>query len=64
MIRCWSDGVTSKRAAYKQRETLIGELEKMLTPPAPPPEPITEVVVVEEDQGPPKLGYPDLRRWF
>jgi hypothetical protein len=52
------------RLAQRYRNTLMGELENMLTLPAPPPEPITEVVVVEEDQGPPKLGYPNLHRWF
>ena len=43
---------------------LLADVERHLTPPAPPPEPITEVVVVEEEQGLPKLGYPQLRRWF
>jgi hypothetical protein len=43
---------------------LIAELEQMANPTSPPePEP-TEVVYVEEKQGPPKLDYPVLRSWF
>ena len=48
----------------RQRQVLMGELEALSNPPQPPPEPITEVVVVEEDQASPKLDYPDLHRWF
>jgi hypothetical protein len=49
----------------RQRNAVLTELDQMANPPhpQPPPEP-TEVVVVEEDQGPPKLGYPNLHRWF
>jgi hypothetical protein len=36
------------QAAYQARQTLLNELESMLTPPAPPPEPT--IVVVEADQ--------------
>jgi hypothetical protein len=52
--------------AQRYRNTLMGELDAMINPPQPqpPPEPITEIMVVEEDQGPPKLGYPNLHRWF
>jgi hypothetical protein len=57
----------------RQRQTLMGELEKMLTPPSPPPEPEREIVYVSEDEGSPDLGDPDFnpklwmqksRSWF
>jgi hypothetical protein len=50
--------------AIRQRQVLLADIESHFNP-SPPPEPtITDVVVVEEDQGPPKLGYPNLHRWF
>ena len=39
--------------AEKHRQTLMGELEKMLAPPAPPPEPEPEVTDVD-------LGSPSI----
>jgi hypothetical protein len=49
--------------AQRQRTTLLGELEKMLSPPAPPlePENVTEIVYVSEDEaGSPHLGDRDF----
>jgi hypothetical protein len=47
----------------RARTTLLGELEKMLTPPAPPSESnnVTEIVYVSEDEaGSPHLGDRDF----
>jgi len=67
----WQSGVqraVRNTIADQQRQTLMGELEKMLSPPAPPPEPenLTEIVYVSEDeQGSPHLGHRDFnpRLW-
>jgi hypothetical protein len=37
----------------------MGELEKMLSPPAPPPEP-EPVDVADDDLGSPNIGDPDF----
>jgi hypothetical protein len=43
----------------RQHQTLMGELEKMLSPPAPPPEP-EPVDVADDDLGSPNIGDPDF----
>jgi hypothetical protein len=60
----WRNAVRNA-IAYQNRMTLMNELEAALAPPAPPPSPEpTTVVVVEGEQEQPKLGYPNLHRWF
>src|SRR5262249_31659732 len=68
------DAAANNAIAVRQRLTLLGELEKMLAPPASPPEPEREIVYVSEDEmGSPNLGDPDFnvkawmkkpRRWW
>jgi len=57
--------------AYRQRQTLLNELESAINPPAPPPEP--EIVYVEAAEGSDQLGTSDFdpklwmqksRSWF
>jgi hypothetical protein len=61
------DAAARNAIAYKQRQTLLGELEKMLSPPAPPPPPEAEqIVYVSEDEGSPDLGDRDfnVKAWM
>jgi hypothetical protein len=61
----WASNVESAaRAALAQkyRNTLMGELDAMINPPAPPPEP--EVIEVEQPAEETGLDYPKLHRWF
>jgi len=51
--------------AYRQRETLMSELDALVSPPPPQPSPEPEVINVEqpaEETG--RLDYPTLHRWF
>jgi hypothetical protein len=67
--RAWQDNVTSSfrpTLAYKQRQATLAEIDEIINPPAPPPEP--DVIIVEqptENTGRlPKLDYPKLRSWY
>jgi hypothetical protein len=64
------DNAARNAIAYRQRETLMSELDALVTPP-PPPEPT--VVYVEAAEGSDQLGTPDFnpklwmqksRPWF
>jgi hypothetical protein len=62
----WQTGVQNavrQTIAANQQTSLMAELEKMLTPPAPPPEPenVTEIIYTSEDEaGSPHLGDRDF----
>jgi len=70
----WQTGVQSavrNTVAYRNRQTLMNELEAMINPPPPAPEPT--VVYVEAAEGSDQLGTPDFnpklwmqksRSWF
>ena len=58
-------------SAYKQRQTLMNELEAAINPPPPPPEP--QIVYVDAAEGSDQLGTSDFnpklwmqkpRSWF
>jgi hypothetical protein len=50
------ENATRNAIAYQHQQTLMGELERMLSPPAPPPPPEPEVVYVADDE----LGSPNI----
>jgi hypothetical protein len=56
------DAAARNAVAYRARQTLMSELENMLSPPAPPETlPHTQTVVVSEDEhGSPRLGDRDF----
>ena len=58
-----ADRAMRNAAAYQQRQTLMNELEAMINPPAPPPEPT--LVYVEAEEGSDELGTADfnIERW-
>jgi hypothetical protein len=57
------DQAARNAVAYRQNLTLMGELDKMINPPSPPPEPT--VVVVEQDDGSADFGSRnfDVAKW-
>jgi hypothetical protein len=61
----WQTGVQNavrQTIADPYRNTLMGELDAMINPPQPPPEP--EVIEVEQPAEETGLDYPKLHRWF
>jgi hypothetical protein len=59
--KSWQRGVeraARNTVAYQQRQTLMNELEAMINPPAPPPDPEPQTIVVS-DEGSPDFG-PDF----
>jgi hypothetical protein len=49
--------------AYQNRQTLMNELEAMISPPQSQSEPEPEVIDVEQPETG-RLDYPKLHRWF
>ena len=59
--RAWQRNVeaaTHNVVRQQQTQTLMGELDAMISPPAPPPEP--QIVYVEAEQGSDQLGTADF----
>jgi len=63
--RTWQrnvDRAANMAVRQQQQRALWAELEQALTPPAPPPEPQTETIIVEQPDD--KDRPVEVHRWF
>jgi hypothetical protein len=53
-----------RQAMVAHYENVFNGLDRALNPPPVPEPPEPQTIYVEENRGPQKLDYPELRRWF